>query len=83
MHTIIVALLSDAVSCIQPFQGINLSTFQDSTSASLELVDGGLGGENLPLAALLVKARKLEVIVAIDATSNDDDNWPTSVLRFW
>ncbi len=60
----------------QPFQGINPGVYQDSNSTWLELVDGGLNKENLPLGPLLVKARHLDVIVAVDASSDDSDNWP-------
>lgn len=60
----------------QPFQGINPGVFQDSNSTWLELVDGGLNKEAIPLSPLLVKARHVDVIVTIDASSDDSDNWP-------
>ena len=60
----------------QPFQGINPGVYRDSQSTVLELVDGGDGGEIIPLAPLLIKSRHLDVIVAIDASSDDADNWP-------
>jgi lysophospholipase len=50
--------------------------YQDSNSTWIELVDGGLNVENLPLGPLLVKARHLDVIVAVDVSSDDSDNWP-------
>jgi len=63
----------------QPFQGINPGVYQDSYSTFLELVDGGDDEEVVPLGPLLVKARKIDVIVAIDASSDDADNWPQYV----
>jgi len=60
----------------QPFQGINPTVYHDSNSTWIELVDGGLNKENVPLGPLLVKARHLDVIVAIDASADDSDNWP-------
>ena len=60
----------------QPFQGINPDVYQDSQSTILEVVDGGDAGEIVPLAPLLVKPRQLDVIVAVDASSDDTDNWP-------
>ena len=63
-------------SASQPFQGINPDVYQDSNSTWLELVDGGSNKENLPLGPLLVKARHLDVIVAVDVGADDSDNWP-------
>ena len=60
----------------QPFQGISSSVYQDSSSTWLQLVDGGENKEAVPLGPLLVKARHVDVIVAIDASSDDSDNWP-------
>ena len=60
----------------QPFQGVNPGVYQESNTTWIELVDGGLNDENLPLGPLLVKARHLDVVVAIDASSDDSDNWP-------
>ncbi|KAF9013961.1 acyl transferase/acyl hydrolase/lysophospholipase [Cyathus striatus] len=59
-----------------PFQGISNTTFEDSEDPWLELVDGGLNGENIPLGPLMVKARNVDVIIAVDATSDNDDSWP-------
>lgn len=60
----------------QPFQGINSGVYQDSDTTWLQLVDGGENKEAIPLSPLLVKARHLDVIVAIDASSDDSDDWP-------
>src|SRR5258706_8333208 len=63
----------------QPFQGINTGIFQDSDSKWIELVDGSTNKENLPLGPLLVKARNVDVIVAIDAGAEDANDWPMYV----
>lgn len=61
------------------FQGVNPSTFQDSASQWLSLVDGGSNLERIPLGTLLTKARAVDVIVAVDASSDDSNQWPKSV----
>jgi len=60
----------------QPFQGINPGVYRDSQSKVLELVDGGDAGEVVAFAPLLAKYRQLDVIVALDASSDDADFWP-------
>ena len=59
-----------------PSKASNLTVYHDSNSTWIELVDGGLNKENVPLSPLLVKAYHLDVIVAIDASADDSDNWP-------
>ena len=61
------------------FQGVNPVTFQDSSSQWLSLVDGGSNLEQIPLGTLFTKARMVDVIVAVDASSDDPDRWPKSV----
>ena len=51
------------------FKGIAPNTFLDSNETFLTLDDGGEDGEVVPIQPLLVKARGLDVIVAIDAVS--------------
>ncbi|KAG8213909.1 phospholipase B [Butyriboletus roseoflavus] len=58
------------------FQGVNPATFQDSSSQWLSLVDGGSNSEQIPLGTLFTKARTLDVIVAVDASSDDPNRWP-------
>ena len=50
-----------------PFRGVSNSTFPDSDQAFLTLVDGGENGENIPFQPLLVDARSVDTIIAIDA----------------
>ena len=49
--------------------GENSSSFAESGQEVLTLVDGGEDGQVIPLAPLIVKARALDVIFAIDAVS--------------
>jgi lysophospholipase len=60
-----------------PFKGVATSTFQDPSSDNLEMVDGGSNGEVIPIGPLLVKARGMDVVIAVDGGADDDDNWPT------
>lgn len=61
------------------FQGVNPATFQDSSSQWLSLVDGGSNLEQVPLGSLFTKARALDVVIAVDASSDDANQWPKSV----
>ena len=57
----------DIVRYPNPFFGIANRTFIDSSQTVLSMVDGGEDGEVIPIQPLLVKARKVDVIIAIDA----------------
>jgi len=59
----------DVASWPNPFYGVAPATFIDSAQTNLNLVDGGEDGEVIPLQPLLVKARGVDVIFAIDAVS--------------
>ncbi|THH03849.1 hypothetical protein EW145_g5959 [Phellinidium pouzarii] len=56
-----------------PFFGVAPDTFIDSKQEFISLVDGGEDGEVVPIQPLLVRARNVDVIVAIDATSDVDN----------
>ncbi|ODQ78664.1 hypothetical protein BABINDRAFT_172025 [Babjeviella inositovora NRRL Y-12698] len=61
-----------------PFYGYspgNDKTEQISTARNLYLVDGGEDGQNIPFQPLLQKERAVDMIFALDMTS-DIDNWP-------
>ncbi|KAF7980794.1 hypothetical protein HWV62_36869 [Athelia sp. TMB] len=60
----------------QPFQAINTATFGEHNATSLELVDGGLGLENIPLGPLYVNSRGLDVVFAVDGSADTTDAWP-------
>ncbi|PLW15902.1 hypothetical protein PCANC_14282 [Puccinia coronata f. sp. avenae] len=65
-----------------PFLGLGTEEFLQKTDEELELVDGGFGNEVTPYAPLLVRDRRVEVIFAIDGTS-DYENYAngSSVIR--
>ncbi|OCH95307.1 lysophospholipase [Obba rivulosa] len=58
-----------------PFFGVAPSMFIDSNEELLSLVDGGEDGEVIPIQPLLVKARGVDVVLAIDAAADTDDNF--------
>ncbi|CCM05117.1 uncharacterized protein FIBRA_07325 [Fibroporia radiculosa] len=58
-----------------PFYGQSPETYIDSNETLLQLVDGGEDGEVVPFLPLLVKAREVEVIFAIDAAADTEENW--------
>jgi lysophospholipase len=64
----------DVASWPNPFFGVAPDTFIDSAQTNLNMVDGGEDGEVIPLQPLLVKARGIDVIFAIDAVSNCPNN---------
>jgi len=57
-----------------PFFGVANGTFAQSNQAFLRMVDGGEDGEVIPLQPLLVRAREIDVVLAIDGT-NDINNY--------
>ncbi|OSD00770.1 lysophospholipase [Trametes coccinea BRFM310] len=64
----------DSAQVPNPFRGVAKGTFMDTDSAMLTLVDGGEDGETTPFQPLLVQARGIDTIIAIDAV-NTSDNW--------
>ena len=52
-----------------PFFGVANTTFIDSSQTVLSMVDGGEDGQIIPIQPLLVKARNMDVIIAIDSVS--------------
>lgn len=52
------------------------TTFQDVNATWLELLDGSSNNENVPYAPLFVKARGLDVIVTLEGSADDPNNWP-------
>lgn len=57
----------DVVRYPNAFFGVQNTTFLDSAKDTLSFVDGGEDGEIIPIQPLLVKARGVDVIIAIDA----------------
>ncbi|KII92542.1 hypothetical protein PLICRDRAFT_172619 [Plicaturopsis crispa FD-325 SS-3] len=73
----------DVANWPNPFNNVKPTTFEDSNSTWLELIDGSSNLENIPIGNLFVRARGLDVIVAVDASADEADNqWPngTSLL---
>jgi lysophospholipase len=64
------------------FQGINPGGFAASSEALLQLSDGGLAGEEVPLSPLLVKARGIEVILAVDSSPDTTQGWANGTSFF-
>lgn len=50
--------------------------FESAQNDILQLTDGGENGENVPIGPLLVKARAVDIVLAIDASADTDFNWP-------
>ncbi|SJL12245.1 uncharacterized protein ARMOST_15668 [Armillaria ostoyae] len=67
----------DVANWPNSFRNVAPSTFADTNSDWLELIDGGSNGEVVPFSPLLVKARGLDVIVGVDSSADDDNNWPS------
>ncbi|KAH9822659.1 lysophospholipase [Melampsora americana] len=59
-----------------PFKGLGTDEYLDQNSEYLGLFDGEFGGENLPFAPLIVPARKVDVILALDASDDLDMGYP-------
>ncbi|KAK2036509.1 lysophospholipase [Colletotrichum somersetense] len=65
-----------------PFFGWNPSTNPTANSSQLTLVDGGEDHQNIPLEPLIQPNRAVDVIFAIDSTSDTTFHWPNgSALR--
>ena len=61
----------------QPFYNLTgKANFQDLNSRWLELIDGGSNRENVPLGQHFVRARGMDVVVAIDSSADLSTNWP-------
>ncbi|KAG5359701.1 Lysophospholipase 2 [Yarrowia sp. C11] len=67
-----------AIFSPNPFLGFdsNATTDKFSESNHLFLADGGEDGQLVPLEPLLQEQRNVDVIFAIDASSNTEDNFP-------
>ncbi|KIP06142.1 hypothetical protein PHLGIDRAFT_468918 [Phlebiopsis gigantea 11061_1 CR5-6] len=65
----------DSAIVPNPFVGVAPTTYLDSSETQIALVDGGIDGQVIPIQPLLVKARDVDVIVAIDASADTEDNF--------
>ncbi|KAJ7680248.1 phospholipase B [Mycena polygramma] len=66
----------DVANWPNPFNGLKSSTYQDSAATWLELIDGASNGENIPYGPLFVKSRGVDVVVTIEGSADDGNNWP-------
>lgn len=57
-------------------QGGGTITNSAAAAAELSLVDGGEDLQNLPLAPLLLPLRSVDVVFAVDASSDTPNHWP-------
>ena len=62
----------DSAIVPNPFEGVAPQTFLDSAETQLTLVDGGIDGQFVPIQPLLVKARGIDTIIAIDVVSRSN-----------
>ncbi|KAF4620337.1 hypothetical protein D9613_000636 [Agrocybe pediades] len=67
---------NDVANWPNPFQGLAQQTFQDTQASWIELIDGSSNSENIPYGPLLVNARKLDVLVTLEGSADDVNNWP-------
>lgn len=65
----------DIAAVPNSFQGIAPKTFLDSNQTVLSLVDGGEDGQVIPIQPMLVKSRGVDVVIAIDAAADTENNW--------
>ncbi|KAG7446364.1 phospholipase B [Guyanagaster necrorhizus] len=66
----------DVANWPNPFNGIKSDTFVDSDKDWLELIDGSSNQENIPYGPLFVKVRGLDVIVTLDSSADQVNDWP-------
>lgn len=67
-----------------PFRNYKNPTYQPTTDIftkmdadSIDLTDGAMGNENVPLWPLIYKPRQLDLIFTLDASENSPKKWPT------
>ncbi|KAL0937226.1 Lysophospholipase [Colletotrichum truncatum] len=59
-----------------PFLGFNTLDNRNAGQKELGLVDGGEDGQNIPLHPLIQPTRAVDVIFAVDSSSNGKYTWP-------
>lgn len=59
-----------------PFLGWNNATNPSARSVELDLVDGGMDLQNIPLHPLIQPVRAVDVIFAVDSSADTTYNWP-------
>ncbi|KZP22028.1 phospholipase B [Athelia psychrophila] len=69
---------ADVANWPNPFQALKIDTFGEHNATDLELVDGALGLENIPLGPLFVNSRHVDVIFAVDGSADTNQSWPNA-----
>ena len=60
-----------------PFRGWDITgNAPEASDIGLELVDGGTDHQNIPLEPLIQPARAVDVIIAVDSSSDTSNVWP-------
>lgn len=70
----------DVANWPNPFNGLRNTTFADTNSEWIELLDGASNLENVPYGPQFVKARGVDVVVALQSSADDPNNWPKLVF---
>ncbi|KAK3906989.1 lysophospholipase catalytic domain-containing protein [Staphylotrichum tortipilum] len=65
-----------AVYAPNPFLGWNNDTNPSADALQLDLVDGGMDLQNIPLHPLIQPARAVDVIFAVDSSADTTFSWP-------
>ncbi|GJE87443.1 lysophospholipase [Phanerochaete sordida] len=65
----------DTAAIPNPFQGVAPKTFLDRNQTIISFVDGGEDGEVVPIQPMLVKSRGVDIVIAIDASADTENNW--------
>ncbi|KAK1221741.1 hypothetical protein PQX77_015440 [Marasmius sp. AFHP31] len=71
----------DVANWPSPFHKLRPETFLDTESTWLELLDGASNLENVPYGPLFVRKRALDVIVTIESSADDPQNWPNGTAQ--
>ncbi|ODA83995.1 hypothetical protein RJ55_02513 [Drechmeria coniospora] len=66
----------DIASWPNPFYKLSAGSNINANASLLTLVDGGEALENIPLHPLTLKARRVDVIFAIDGSADTNTSWP-------
>lgn len=70
-----VQLVANFLNSFRDFQPYGNYTFESASNEILQITDGGEDGQNVPLDPLLVKARAIDTIFAIDGSADTENNY--------
>jgi lysophospholipase len=73
----------DVANWPNPFNGVKRDTYIDTNTGRLELVDGGLNLENIPLGPLFVNSRNVDFILAVDGSADTSHSWPNGTSTIY